>query len=399
MLAGATLAAVILAQWPTLGSSIAPSQCEDFSAEAPVIGSNLLQVQASRHDDSFGPGGCIGLSRSSAGTCVLRTNCPDAANIENVEFAFVCVNPSSTMPHALHSFGRGGFEASEMFDTGVFCKTCLSIETAYKEGHPLMHNALAALPQGRLAAHSMPGTHLSGADMRNYDPEEMTHFGPSACVSTFLSPGESGTCLIRTRCKGVDLSGFNIGVTCLDNSGGYTRYLFGKDVFQPEETFDTLLQCFRCLGVGAESSIFASHSALPKRLMEDVGSLKTNVESLEERVRVLSYSAKPPPEPKRAPISGDAAGHVTRADKSSSSGADENRSSRASHTSHASHTENTNDVIQDMPTHEDAMEEAVDRIPTIMVERPLDTMALPGPLDQGNIPMMTVFRQDRKSVV
>jgi len=47
--------------------------------------------------------------------------------------------------------------------------------------------------------------------------------------------------------------------------------LFGKDTFKPEETFDTLISCEKCLGVGEESGLFATHSLLPRKLVEDVG--------------------------------------------------------------------------------------------------------------------------------
>mmetsp|Transcript_144873 Transcript_144873/g.255357 ORF Transcript_144873/g.255357 Transcript_144873/m.255357 type:complete len:422 (-) Transcript_144873:72-1337(-) len=404
MRAGVWLAGLTLIQGASWGISTSLSQCEDVAEEAAVKGSNLLQLQVSRGEDRFGPDDCISLFRSSVGTCILKTDCPIATNISGVEFAFVCSNPNDAMPHALHSFGRGGFEANELFDTGVKCKSCLSVETAYKTGGPLMRNALAALPQGRLAARSTPGAHLPGAlaedgttprvaaDIDTVEPEEVTHFGPKACVSTFQAP--TGTCLIRTRCKDVDLSGFNIGVTCLDNSGGYTRYLFGKEVFQPVETFDTQLQCFKCLGVGAESSIFAAHTALPKQLMEDVGSLKMDVENLEERVRLLADStqAKAPTGPITPPVPSPSNGR-------SSEKASDRLIKHVTHTGHSGHSANFNHISHDTPDNQDIAEQDEVRIPTIMVQRLDGPSASSGQRRQGPSEAMLVVRHRRAPVI
>jgi hypothetical protein len=66
--------------------------------------------------------------------------------------------------------------------------------------------------------------------------------------------------------------------------------LFGKDTFKAEETFDTLIACEKCLGVSPESSMLAMHGVLPRKLIEDVGTLKTDVQTLNEKVRVLQQS-------------------------------------------------------------------------------------------------------------
>lgn len=423
MLAGAWLAGLIFIRNAAWVASAALEQCEDVAVDVPVKGSNFLQLQVSRGEDRFGPDNCVSLSRSSVGTCVLKTECHIATNISGVEFAFVCSNPNEAMPHALHSFGRGGFEASELFDTGVKCKSCLSVETAYRTGGPLLRNALAALPQGRLAARTMPGAHLPGAltepgivpktavDIDTIEPEEVTHFGPKACISTFLAP--TGTCLIRTRCKNVDLSGFNIGVTCLDTSGGYTRYLFGKEVFQPLETFDTQLQCYKCLGVGAESSMFAAHSALPKQLMEDVGSLKSDVENLAEQVRLLADStpmrSNLPPAPskiktgeKRSDQSIDEGASDESSDEGASDQSNDEGSSdggNASHTSHSSHNAHSSHISHETPDYQDIAEEDEVRIPTIMVQRLDGSTVTSSQRRSGSSEAMLVVRHRRAPVI
>jgi len=275
-------------------------ECRDSGIHA-ATGSNLLQVHAatgSNHlppdspelQDMFGPGQCVGLYRSPEGSCVLKTHCLKK-DIKDTEFAFVCYNSDQIMPHTLHSFGRGGFANEEAFDTKVLCKTCTSVDSAFRSGSSVVRNALAALPLGRLPSlwNDRPTPPYNNTAFANFKPEEAAVFGPEYCLTTFRAP--AGTCLIRTRCADVDLSGFNVGLTCLDKSGGYTRYLFGKDTFEKEETFDTLIECSKCLGVSSESSMFAMHALLPRNIVEDVGTLKTSVETLSEKVRVLQQAS------------------------------------------------------------------------------------------------------------
>lgn len=286
----------LLMLWPLLlayqALAAEDEQCEQ-TGDAAVPDSNLLQIHAIDKPDKpapidlFGPGACVGLKRSITGSCVLRTQCKDE-NISQQDFAFVCFNPGASMPHALHSFGRGGFKKEESFDTKVHCKECMSVDTAFRTGGSVVRNALAALPLSRLpslsgAVKASPA--YSATELAQIKPKEAAVFGPSYCISTFLAP--AGTCLIRTRCAGVDMSKFNVGVTCLDKSGGYTRYLFGKDEFKPEETFDTLITCQSCIGVGPESSLFAMHGLMPRKLVDDVTTLKMDVQTLNEKVRVL----------------------------------------------------------------------------------------------------------------
>lgn len=256
--------------------------------------SNLLQIAAKTGGpaDTFGPDKCVALKRSTEGTCVLQTRCK-GNNISKTEFAFVCFNPGAAMPHALHSFGRGGFSLQETFDTKVSCKTCISVDTAFQTGDSVVRNALAALPLSRLP--SLSGA-VQGAgvysvqQLSEFKPKEAAVFGPDFCISTFRAP--AGTCLIRTRCADADLTKFNVGVTCLDQSGGYTRYLFGKDSFKPEETFDTLVTCEKCLGVGPEASQFALHGLMPRKLVDDVNTLKFDMQTMKEKVRVLRENAQ-----------------------------------------------------------------------------------------------------------
>jgi len=281
----------------TVEEATTTPECTDEQCKQ-TASSNLLQIAShtntgAHEEDHFGPGRCVGLKRSVAGACVLRTRCK-GHNISQTEFAFVCFDPSATMPHALHSFGRGGFALQESFDTKVHCKSCLSVDTAFRTGDSVVKNALAALPLGHLPSLNgavKASASYSASELEQFKPKEAASFGPDFCISTFRAP--AGTCLIRTRCAESDLSTFNVGVTCLDKSGGYTRYLFGKDTFKPEETFDTLISCDKCLGVAPESSVFALHGLMPRKLVDDVSTLKSDVATLHEKVRVLQEAGMP----------------------------------------------------------------------------------------------------------
>merc|ERR1719199_1574197 len=72
---------------------------------------------------SFGPHNCVRVSRSAAGSCVITTDC-EGVDISQTEFAFDCHGQSMSGDVVRHSFGVGGFEASEEFDTEVKCGRC-----------------------------------------------------------------------------------------------------------------------------------------------------------------------------------------------------------------------------------------------------------------------------------
>merc|ERR1719420_816806 len=82
--------------------------------------STFLSTQAT---SSFGPNGCVSVERSSTGTCVLRTACPSETNLETTEFAFLCVLSSGEVQK--HSYGEGGFDPEETYDSSVACEQCL----------------------------------------------------------------------------------------------------------------------------------------------------------------------------------------------------------------------------------------------------------------------------------
>eukprot|EP00927_Polykrikos_kofoidii_P056637 TRINITY_DN5072_c0_g2_i2.p1 TRINITY_DN5072_c0_g2~~TRINITY_DN5072_c0_g2_i2.p1 ORF type:complete len:573 (+),score=110.97 TRINITY_DN5072_c0_g2_i2:74-1792(+) len=304
----------------------------------------LLGVGVGQHDggvvpaqgdevvlSTFGPENCIDISRSVKGTCIFTTTCSQV-NITDTNFAFVCFNPGTTMPHAMHSFGRGALESEETFDTGVRCKTCSTTEAAFASGQ--ISRALKVMPSDTVPTDVLPvsavpayndatistqrvaGTRTTVAReavkvqntvsldtvlhdvlpvsavpaytdvsipspppcerrkevakepcevakpceaKRNMRPADATFYGPENCVMTFRSA--TGTCIVETDCADVNLTSFNMGVTCVENEQVHTRYLFGEGSFDSLEVFDSGIYCDVCLGVSEDT--FRVNNILP----------------------------------------------------------------------------------------------------------------------------------------
>lgn len=87
------------------------------------IGAGALKMESL--GVSFGPHNCVKLSRSSVGSCVISTEC-EGVDISRTEFAFDCMGEGGNGDIVRHSFGVGGFENSEEFDTEVKCRRCAS---------------------------------------------------------------------------------------------------------------------------------------------------------------------------------------------------------------------------------------------------------------------------------
>merc|ERR1719217_745536 len=79
-------------------------------------------------------------------------------------------------------------------------------------------------------------------------------FGPDDCVS--LSRSAGGTCVLATNCEGKDTSAVEFSFLCADATGMEVKHTFGTGGFLDKETYDTEVECERCLkdGSKAESS-------------------------------------------------------------------------------------------------------------------------------------------------
>merc|ERR1719276_464813 len=87
----------------------------------PVLGALADDTSALSKMLTFGPKHCVSVSRNEkTGTCVLQTRC-ESLKLDDVEFAFTCKRPGILQKH---SFGKGGFDPVEEFDTSVKCDVC-----------------------------------------------------------------------------------------------------------------------------------------------------------------------------------------------------------------------------------------------------------------------------------
>lgn len=91
--------------------------CLLTNASAAVVKGVIHRVGA-----RFGPSNCVSVTRSSEGTCVITTECENL-DVSQTEFAFDCVGKNNTVRH---SFGFGGFDTQEEFDTDLKCDECNS---------------------------------------------------------------------------------------------------------------------------------------------------------------------------------------------------------------------------------------------------------------------------------
>jgi len=216
-----------------------------------AVEAEVRKVEKAGKAYKYGPEHCVSLTRSAAGTCVIETDCA-APDIQNFTFDFICTDGVGTKVQ--HSFGEGNFDPKENFDTGVTCAECepteggVLVETKSEEGE-----TKAAAPEA------------------NVPPSDAAFYGPGGCVATYRSG--AGTCVMQTRCTGKDTTEYNFGLTCVDAEGSTTRHLFGVNSFDPEETFDTLVECKLCLGLDGDDAA-KNVTALTKDVQALQGEMK-----------------------------------------------------------------------------------------------------------------------------
>lgn len=286
---------------------------------------------------AFGPQNCVSLTRSAnAGSCVISTDC-EGADLSTTEFAFDCIRQGGEIVR--HSFGIGGFDPSEEFDTQVKCNRCETIsptdvvmkeavqapvktaqvEKAKEEvpqtvAAPVVFKAKAkssneAASQATSAATAQSSAKAqiwpfsSGSAASTSEPE-VVKYGPNGCVSTWRS--SEGHCIIRTNCAkgGEAFSKYEFGLVCVDKVGSPVRHLFGRDSFDPEETFDTLIKCDKCLGLEDIPDAVALNGEVVT-LSKDIGNLKAVMKNISINVQMLNAevfkSAPAPASPAPAP--------------------------------------------------------------------------------------------------
>jgi len=233
---------------------------------------------------SYGPSHCVSLSRSAAGTCVIETNC-EADSIKEFTFDFICTDGGGGKVQ--HSFGEGGFEAKEDFDTGVWCTECSPVE-----GGVLATTGTASKTVEEPASTAAPEA---------VPPSTASFYGPGGCVATYRST--TGTCIMQTRCTGKDTSDYNFGLTCVENDESSTRHLFGVNSFDAEEEFDTLVECKLCLGLDGEAVVAKNLTALESSVATLQGEMKgvqADVKEILEELKLDKTTAAPTEAPEEA---------------------------------------------------------------------------------------------------
>lgn len=135
--------------------------------------------------------------------------------------------------------------------------------------------------------------------------KEIVRFGPNGCVSVYKS--EEGHCIMSTKCEGSDTSNYEYGLVCVDKVGSPVKHLFGKDSFDPVESFDTLIKCNMCLGledVPDQVALAGEVATLAKSL----AGIKTAITNMSVNLQMLNKEVfKPTIMPAAAPAPAAAA--------------------------------------------------------------------------------------------
>lgn len=233
-------------------------------------------------------------------------------------FSFDCeTSPGNRLKH---SFGIGGFDDQEEFDTSIKCSKCIAPVTHYDERptvkapvtvkavpittaspvmvqqdsstEPGMNNRGQAVVTGISPQEGPMHVHfLAGAAAAQKAAEATVEkYGPSNCVETWRDD-KTGHCHVQTKCKGVDTTKYMFGLICLDKDDTKTRHLFGVDSFDSEETFDTLIACKECLALDNYTKV-TELEAENAELAAEVDSLATEVGTISKTFTTLKDDVK-----------------------------------------------------------------------------------------------------------
>lgn len=272
----------------------------------------VLGTKGVRAGDTFGPAGCVSVSKSTMGSCVITTNCKghDKA-IKDLEFAFTCEDPQNEKGEVQkgevqkHSYGLGGFLTIESYDTEVKCGSCHAPPDAIVAASNAAAEELAKTNTGTAAA--TVETTKQKEEINAQEDAALTKedeviadrvsYGPGKCISTYKSTG--GTCIVETDCTQEQVAEYEFGMVCAEPDGTLTKHVFGKNSFTNKEAFDTLIECKQCLGLDevAEDGDIAKQVA---GLKEEVSSLKTDLEGIKTDVQTIADTVKKKEEAKKA---------------------------------------------------------------------------------------------------
>merc|ERR1719159_1048457 len=133
---------------------------------------------------------------------------------------------------------------------------------------------------------------LSSGEDAKKEEKKVVKYGPGDCVSTWRDE-KTGHCIVKTDCTGKDTTEYMFGLICEDDNGK-TRHLFGRDSFDAQETFDTLIPCKTCLkldNVTKATELEAENAELAQEvnaLATEVGAVKQTYQGLEKDVTKLN---------------------------------------------------------------------------------------------------------------
>lgn len=301
-----------------------------------IVGFGL--ITALRHVanvSKFGPKNCVTISQSKNKTCVFNTNCKKE-DIAQFEFAFTCTTADKEV--AKHSFGLGGFDEKETFDTEVACETCgpppeaVAGKVVMKKRNATVtpHKPKEEKPDGpkekkpkvknkkkpkKITKH-VTNLHSKAAqdsqeeakqapvinevEMKEDDAdwyklvlkESKVETGPDNCVSIFRKK-DSSTCVIHTDCEKEHMDSYEFGLDCVDKNNMQVRHLFGRDSFLPNEWFDTLITCNLCLANSYSDTDTVQMDARLDKLEKSVTKLKDTMTTLEDKVDKVAKAEAP----------------------------------------------------------------------------------------------------------
>merc|ERR1712224_1171043 len=111
---------------------------------------------------------------------------------------------------------------------------------------------------------------------------------------------------METKCEKENITDYEFGLICVDKTGEPVRHVFGKNSFDQEESFDTLIACDKCVGlddIADETSLVKQVEALTTEVEDmnkTLSTLRTSVKKLKKEV-FPAPAAAPAPAAKALP--------------------------------------------------------------------------------------------------
>eukprot|EP00416_Gambierdiscus_australes_P030836 CAMPEP_0171087914 /NCGR_PEP_ID=MMETSP0766_2-20121228/20450_1 /TAXON_ID=439317 /ORGANISM="Gambierdiscus australes, Strain CAWD 149" /LENGTH=112 /DNA_ID=CAMNT_0011545651 /DNA_START=29 /DNA_END=364 /DNA_ORIENTATION=+ len=95
---------------------------------------------------------------------------------------------------------------------------------------------------------------------------------------------------METHCSAEAIQNYSFGLVCVDKVGVPVRHVFGKNSFDPVESFDTLIACHQCLGLEDIPDSVAMNSQV-LALTREIHGLESTLHALARDVSRLDAQA------------------------------------------------------------------------------------------------------------